>query len=164
MLVALLVEGERTDAEPESYSPHISDAQWSRARNQVSVTVKARGIIQHPYTGLRILMRHYRGHGPGKHRVPAGKRCVDHGMTQKVPMPIAFARTLSCSDELHRRVNQKRVDQGLQFQFAGFSGVRMVDQDWKQELSETTKRFSRCAGKRPSLTLLQFFAERRKVV
>jgi len=41
MLVAMLVEGERTDAEPESYSPHISDAQWSRARNQVSVTVKA---------------------------------------------------------------------------------------------------------------------------
>ncbi len=74
-------------------------------------------------------MGHYRGHGPGKHRVSAGKRCVDHGMTQKIPVPIAFARTLSCSDELHRCVNQKRVGQGFQLQFAGFSGVRMVPLD-----------------------------------
>ena len=87
---------------------------------------EGRRIIQHSHPRLRILVSHDCGHRPGKHGVSAGKGCIDHRVAQKIAVPVAFSRTLPRGNELHGRVNQKCIDQGFQFYFAGFPRVRVV--------------------------------------
>ena len=58
-------------------------------------------------------MRQDRGHRVGKHGVSTRKRRVDHVMLPKVSVPIPFAGSLPGRHELHRRVNQKGVDERL---------------------------------------------------
>jgi len=47
-------------------------------------------------------------------------------MTKKVSVPISFSRTLAAGDVLHRRVNQKSIDESLQFEASQFIRMRMV--------------------------------------
>src|SRR6266567_7901134 len=87
---------------------------------------KRGGIVQHLHPGLWVLLRYDRSHGPGEHRVSAGKRRVYGPMLPKVPVPVSFSWTLTPSDVLHWRIDQKRVDEGFQFQESSFSRMGMV--------------------------------------
>ncbi len=65
-------------------------------------------------------MRQNRCHGVREHRMSTRKRSIDHVMFPEISVPVAFARSLSGSNELHGGVNQERIHQRFQFEKARF--------------------------------------------
>src|SRR5579871_189019 len=61
--------------------------------------------------------------------MPAGERRVDRTVPQEISVPVAFSGTLAGGNVLHGCVNQKRVDQRLQFEISHLSRVGMVTLD-----------------------------------